>query len=303
MKRILLSLFVVSLFVNANAQMDGFFPQFGQESQWKVNDKFELVFTGAVDPAPVAAVATTFEGLVSDGIGGNDFTGLNLKFDAYLDAAGGNTTVLLSSNGTWGGKGIVVELSIWLIQVATNFTYDGTQVMVSSDVPAYQGIAKGNAYNAFEINVDAAGVMTFKINGYTCPTTYGASVNVLKATSPAERTAWFTTKLNGFKIKNIVASKGTTVNKYFYDPEATSVSKVSDVKVSVFPNPTKANVVVNSNFVGKKYEIKNILGQRIQQGLINSANQQISLEKLSAGNYMLVIDGENGKITRSIIKQ
>lgn len=301
MKKIFLSIAVMSLFGSLNAQIDGFFPQYGQDAQWKVNDKFELVFTGDYKPAPAAAVATTFEGLVSDGIGGNDFTGINLKFDAFLDATGSNTTVLLSSDGIWGGSGMVVELSIWLIQVATNFTYDGTHKMVSSDVATYQSTAIAGAYNAFEINVDASGIMSFKINNYTCPLTYTAPLTVLKASLPAERYAWFSTKLNGFKMKNLVVTKGTTTNKYFNDPEA-ALSKVNDVKVSIYPNPAKANIYVKSDLIGKKYEIKNMLGQRVQEGIINNANQLISIEKQKSGNYLLVIDSENGKIVKSIIK-
>lgn len=304
MKKLFLSIAVMSLFGSLNAQIDGFFPQFGQDAQWTVNDNFELVFSGAVTPAPAAAIATTFEGLVSDGIGGNDFTGLTITFDGIILDQPTSTKIFLAFNGIWGEKAVNLEFNQYLCQAGTNYAFDSdiTVRAMVTNFGAYQAAVIKNGYNKFEINVSASGLISCKLNGFVCDKPYQAALSALKPTENSTFYVLFGNDITGFKMKNLVATKGTTTNKYFYDPEA-ALSNVNDVKVNVYPNPTKANISVKSELTGKKYEIKNMLGQRLQEGIINNANQLISLENQKSGNYLLVIDSENGKIVRSIIKQ
>ena len=102
-------------------------------------------------------------------------------------------------------------------------------------------------------------------------------------------------------MKNLVATKGTITNKYFSDPAA-GINKTEQANLSVFPNPSKGSFTLNSELIGKKYEITNILGQQIQKGIVESSSQKIDLNNQQAGNYLLIIDGNQGKVVRSIIK-
>jgi len=304
MKKLFLSIAVMSLFGSLNAQIDGFVPLFGQDAQWTVNENFELVFSGAVTPAPAAAIGTTFEGLVSDGIGGNDFTGLTITFDGIILDAATSTKVFLAYNGTWGEKAVNLEFNQWLCQAGTNYAFDPdiTVRAMVTNFAGYQAAIKKNEYNKIEINVSATGLISCKVNDFVCDKPYQAELSALKPTETNTFYVVFGNDITGFKMKNLVATKGTTTNRYFYDPEA-AISKVNDVKVSVYPNPAKATIYVKSELIGKKFEIKNILGQRVQEGIIDNANQLISIENQKSGNYLLVIDSENGKVVRSIIKQ
>jgi len=293
MKKLLLSFFVASLFVTASAQIDGFIPQFGQDAQWTVNDKFELEFAGAVTPAPAAAIATTFEGLVSDGIGGNDFTGLDISFDGLIIDAGTSTKVFLAYNGTWGEKAVNLEFNQWLCQAGTDYVFDTdiTKRAMVTNFGTYQAAVKKNDYNKIEINVSATGLISCKLNGYVCDKPYQADLTSLKPTATSTFYVLFGNDITGFKMKNLVATKGTTTNKYFYDPEA-GVKQVNESSVSMIPTTTKGNFTLINNFVGKNYFITNTLGQQIQSGTIRSNQQNIDLSASNAGTYMLVVKGE-----------
>lgn len=294
MKKITL-LLVSLLFVMAtSAQIDGFFPQFGQDAQWSVNEQFELVFTGTIAPAPAAAIATTFEGLVSDGIGGNDFTGLNMKFDAYIFDQPVNTSFFVAYNGNWSateGLGVNLDFSQWLCQAAINFQYGAAQWMVPNPPSDYQAAVKKNAYNSFEIDINATGVIQCKLNGYVCAPSYTAPLSVLKPTSPATFYMLFACGYTGWKMKNLVVTKGGVTNKYFSDPAA-GVKNISETTISVRPTASNGIFNLTSKFTGKEYTITNALGQEIQKGFINSNNQQINLSSVNAGTYMLVVKGE-----------
>lgn len=210
--RFMITLLVIGSFTVTQAWATfptDFYPQAGQTAEWTTNSSNELCFNGSQPGFGPATVATTFGGLVS-----NDYTGLKLKFDAIISAGGENTTVVLSSNAVWGGKGIVIVMNRYQIQGIKNYAYPGTQM--STDVLTYQNsIIKPGQYNSFIIDVSATGVTTITVNGYVCPTSYNADVSVLQAATPVPRVAYFCAEFTGFKLKNLKVEKATVAKQYF----------------------------------------------------------------------------------------
>lgn len=203
---VIISFLATKSFATLPADM---WPQSGQNTQWTVNSSNELCFNGSQPGFGPATVATTFGGLVS-----NDFTGLTIKFDAIVSNGGENTTVVLSSNGTWGDKGIVIDISRYQIQCANNYTYPGT--VLTSNATTYQNtVIQPGLYNSFIINVNTTGVITVNVNGYACPTSYNASLTVLQAPAPVPRFAYFCSAFTGFKMKNLKVQKATNSKQYF----------------------------------------------------------------------------------------
>ena len=286
--------------------IDGFFPQFGQDAQWIVDPVTnELTYSGVFAPAPNASIATTFDGLVSDGAGNSDFTGLKLKFDAFIPS-NSNLTIVLGYNSEWSGatgKGVFIEMNKWLTQGTKNFTY-GTGGLPKWFVPNppsdYQAVIKSDAYNTITINVDATGTVSVTVNGYVCPETYAAGVDELKAAIPSTLYALFAYGETSFKMKNLTATKGGVTNTYFSAPSAVKENKQNNM--SVYPNPGKGVFTVTNEAVGQKYHINNILGQQVKTGLIISNKQLLDLTDEKAGTYMMVIDGVNGKTVKQIVK-
>lgn len=299
MKKISLSVLVLSLVMTVNAQVDGFFPQFGQDAQWSVNEQFELVFTGAVAPAPAAAIGTTFEGLVSDGIGNNDFTGLNIKFDGIILDAGTSTKVFLAYEGTWGGNTVILEFNQWLCQAALNY---GGYTHMLDNYPDYQAAVVKDGYNAIEINVDAAGLIQCKVNNYVCNIPYQAPIESLKPNAISTYYALFANDIAGFKMKNLVVTKGDVTNKYFYDPFAVGVDQVSQENIRVYPNPFQDVVQVSGATIGAAFKVVDITGKTVQSGILDK-HQSVNLSGANSGIYMVVITDSNDKTVRRIIKK
>lgn len=300
MKKFTFLVLAIAFCFTAKAQVDGFFPQFGQDAQWVVNDQFELVFVGAVAPAPAAAIATTFEGLVSDGIGGNDFTGLKIKFDGIIFDAATSTKIFLGYDGIWGSKAVILEFNQWLCQATLDYSYNPVPWLISNPGD-YQPIVKKNDYNAFEINVDATGLISCKLNGFVCDVPFQAPLASLKPTAPSTFYALFGNDIAGFKMKNLVVTKGGVTNKYFSDP-ASGISVTSQSDLSVYPNPGNGNYTISNVAVGKSFKVMNILGQPVIEGKINSNNHKLDLTAQQKGIYFVTVDDASGKLIRKVIK-
>jgi len=201
-------LFQTLLSLNASAAFPtDFWPQFAQNAEWTVTNSNELSFVG--NPGNSAMVATTFGNL-----GVPPFSGVRLSYDAYVSSNGAkNLIVILGSNAGFPGTGIMINTNIYLIQALKNFDY-GAAVMLSSNTSYYQNTAViPGAYNAFIIDVSATGLITVTINGYQCPTTYQADVNVLNASGTF---AAFCPGFSPFLLKNLTITKGVSEKKYFY---------------------------------------------------------------------------------------
>ncbi len=295
MKKITFLLVCLTIFTSTRAQIgDVFFPQFGQDAQWSVNDQFELEFTGTIAPAPLAGICTTFEDLVSDGIGNNDFTGLNMKFDAYIFDQPTNTTFIVGWNGLWSateGLGLNLDFNQWLAQATTNYHYSAAHWVVPNPPTDYQAAVKKNTYNTFEIDIDASGVVRSKLNGYVCEPTYTAPMSVLKPTALSKFYVFFGCGYTGWKMKNFVVRKGDVTNVYFTDP-GTGLSDNEQVTATLIPTSGKGVFNLESIHTGKEYSIVNTLGQQVQKGLITSNKQIINLTDVNSGTYMLIIPGE-----------
>lgn len=300
MKKITSLFFALSIVLTMSAQIDGFFPQFGQDAQWTVNNNFELVFAGTVAPAPAAAIATTAEGLLSDGIGKNDFSGVKVSFDGYIIDAGTSTKLIFASDGTWGGKGIVLEFNQWLCQALPNFDYGKAKWMVPNPPTDYQNAVVKNGYNKFVIDISATGLFSCKLNNYVC-LTYQADLAILKPTALSTFFLTFANDVTGYRMKNLVITKGEFTNKYFYDPEA-GIDNVGQNKTSIYPNPSKGLITLVNESVGSNYTITNMVGQKVQSGIVNNQHQNLNLTSLSTGNYFVIIEGKNGKIVKPIVR-
>ena len=76
-------------------------------------------------------------------------------------------------------------------------------------------------------------------------------------------------------------------------------------KVSIYPNPVKDLVYINSKDVVEKYEIIDVTGRLITSGVPQKENQvsSVSTEKLTAGLYILKLHTTKGIVTKKIIKK
>lgn len=304
MKKITFSILALSFIMTASAQMEAFFPQFGDDAKWSVNENFELVFAGKSEAAPTGAIATTFEGLVSDGNGFNDFTGLNMEFDAYIFNQPTNTTLVVAWNGEWSattGLGVNLDYNQWLCQAAKNYDYANVKWMVPNPPTDYQAAVIYDNYNHFIIDIDATGKIITTLNGYVCSVPFEAGTEILQPTALSTFTVVFVNNIAGWKMKNLVVKKGGETYKYFSDPEA-ALKNTNQANFDVYPVPSKGNFTITSDAIGQKYEVTNILGQQIKSGIISSNKEILDLSSEQAGTYLLSVQDKNGKSVRQIVK-
>ncbi|MFZ4583292.1 MAG: hypothetical protein ACOYM7_11645, partial [Paludibacter sp.] len=182
-------------------------PQFGQNAEWTVSNSNELSFVG--NPGNSAMVATSFGNL-----GVPSFAGVRLTYDAYISANGAkNFIVILGSNAGFPGTGIMIVGNIYQMQALKNFDYNNAVKLSSNDSYFQNTAVIPGAYNSFIIDVSASGLITVTINGYQCPTTYQADINVLNA---AGSFATFCPGFSPFLLKNLTVTKGASTKKYFH---------------------------------------------------------------------------------------
>jgi hypothetical protein len=81
-------------------------------------------------------------------------------------------------------------------------------------------------------------------------------------------------------------------------------SKNSSTSFNIFPNPSSSKLFFEiENTIGQKinYQITNIEGKEILNGKVNASKSKtegIDIQRLNNGNYILVIEGNNSKISK-----
>src|SRR5690606_34504748 len=73
--------------------------------------------------------------------------------------------------------------------------------------------------------------------------------------------------------------------------------------LKIYPNPITGNTLnIQTETSGESlsYQISNLYGQILTQGILNST--QIDVNNLSSGAYILTLNGKTGKITKKFIK-
>ncbi|MBQ6753846.1 MAG: T9SS type A sorting domain-containing protein [Bacteroidales bacterium] len=74
--------------------------------------------------------------------------------------------------------------------------------------------------------------------------------------------------------------------------------------ISIFPNPTKNILNVESTVLIKEIELVNPLGQALfKNNAINSHNYQINLENYPTGTYLIKVLTNSGQTTKKVIKE
>ncbi len=106
-------------------------------------------------------------------------------------------------------------------------------------------------------------------------------------------------------------SNTTSSNNAFEDSfsvlnfKATDVLNATKFKINettVFPNPTSANLLLESNAAINRITLLNLLGQLIEVKELYQKSGNMDLSSFHAGTYLLVIENEYGTVTKKVIK-
>lgn len=90
-------------------------------------------------------------------------------------------------------------------------------------------------------------------------------------------------------IRKLLFSEGTNS---FVDNNSTNLN------ISVFPNPGKDNITINSNLQNVNFDIYNINGKTVKSGIISDKNQVENISDLDAGIYFIRVNNSNIKFIK-----
>jgi hypothetical protein len=147
----------------------------------------------------------------------------------------------------------------------------------------------GGAYST-AITSDRYG--NFYVGGQFSSTLYVAS-NVLNSTGG--ETDFFLAKYGTPNCTVPQKDSGTGIN---------NIAIVNNEDVKIYPNPTSGQLFIDGAVSGTLYRVYNILGQQVVIGTINNRKEEVNMEELRTGTYILQLTDKNGnRISRTVVKQ
>ena len=81
--------------------------------------------------------------------------------------------------------------------------------------------------------------------------------------------------------------------------EFDSVKELGANDISIYPNPASSEIIVNSTVVNSSFNILDLTGRIVLNGVINSTNQAVNIESLTTGTYVLSISDNVGTVSQS----
>ncbi|WP_298238969.1 T9SS type A sorting domain-containing protein [uncultured Algibacter sp.] len=258
----------------------------------------------------------------SEGTGVVSFTGDNTGFSGSFQVFSGN----IEANNTVPGG--------FLSETATRYQVSGTSTLSLNNADIMR--ANYNIFNdnVLTINVNAnqpsMGNIGFASGvSATASTSYnivlGASVAVGFANSSAKE--WgagkvnitgFTAnsvrfgtnangltqaQLNAISIDGILYSDNKlSTDGYLIKGKTLSTKKLDAFKFTMYPNPVKSELAINSKEPLSSVAVYNLLGKNVLQATNNL--ERISMSSLSTGIYVVKLEAKNGaSVTKRIVKQ
>ena len=93
-----------------------------------------------------------------------------------------------------------------------------------------------------------------------------------------------------------------------WDASPTSLSQLENANgLQIFPNPASddLNLIIDESYINSTYEVSNILGMKILEGILDSDREMIDVGNLKNGVYIIRLTDKNGNdlVSKKFIKQ
>lgn len=213
----------------------------------------------------------TVSNLVSDSWDGNNWVADYKSIYSY----NANNKVSMEESQTWDGNA-------WVIEYRTEYTYDANgNVVNQADFYFNEGVESGTNNQTYVFDT------TKLMSSFAHPFKDKTGIEYLFS-------------VNKFVNKIISEASNDYRLTYNYGEATAGVNDFSLVDFAVYPNPTKNNLTLDDHgFSIKNVELFNILGKKV----MTSTTNQLDLENLVNGIYLLKVNDEKGNIaTKRIVK-
>lgn len=201
----------------------------------------------------------------------------------------------------------------WDLDARELYSYDVNNNLVENQSEDWTGTAYVNDYK-IEYTYDANGNLILEkdfgfSNGvftsdYEISYIFDTSAMLSNFIHPFRDRTGFSalTGQNNQFVNKILSSSSSENDRttYNYNGATASVNEFDTINFSVYPNPTSSIVKIDdTSFTLKNVEAYNIIGKKV----FTSFKNEINLEELVNGVYVLKVQSKNGKIaTKRIIK-
>ncbi len=232
---------------------------------------------------------------------------LKITFDFYTGTSTGNSAPGVNvTNSAAGIVGLRYNSSTKLFTGQANLTNNSTNAtgffnitgISAVQYPANTWVTVGCTYDKVNgiITYTIGGVTsTLSINGYSVTKNLdGTQFNVISQPNTGN-TAATTSSIDNY----VVEAVNTTVLGV---TSAGQIENAVDV-VDIYPNPVSDFVTIKTVSKVKSVSIIDFSGKTISSKKAVSANNQVDVRNLAAGNYILNIETENGVQSKKFIKK
>jgi YD repeat-containing protein len=278
---------------NTNSDLILILDEYWNGSDWVNSYKVDLTYTNNR-----LSGGTSYEWSGTNWVVSDDTTKVTINYNA-------NGTISSFNSDAWDGIN-------WVSSDRTIFSYDGNNNLILHDGQTWNGTA-WISENKIEYSYDAKGNLIAKKESYL---ESGSFVTDYEQTATFNTAELMSSYIHPFKdktgidyltepngiVNKILSRSGGTSNRTTYNyGEATASNKdFNSLAFSVYPNPASSFVKVDdSSFSLKNMEIYNVVGQK----LLSTTKNQLNIENLVDGVYLLKIETESGKFaTKRIVK-
>lgn len=277
---------------NSNGDLIQFLDQEWNGSAWVNSYKFDLTY---VDNRVSSGLSYEWSG--TDWVFNDDASKITINYNA-------NGTISSFNSDAWDGVN-------WVTEGRTVFSYDGNNKIILQDGQTWNGSAWTSDYKSEYTYDNNGNVIEEKesylengsfVTGYEQTATFNTAELISSYIHPfKDKTGIdYLTEPNGIVNKILTSSSGSDRTTYNYGDATASNKDFNLSSFSVYPNPTRSTLKIDdSNFSLKNVAVFNIIGKQV----LTSLKNEINLEKLVNGVYVLKVTSKNGSIvTKRIVK-
>lgn len=228
---------------------------------------------------------------------------LNLQYNGSLASLDVTNNTALTFLNTWlaplGSLNLTQNTALETLNCMSN---NLTELDVSQNIALTSIDVRGNQLTDLDLSSNV------NLYGIFCSSNALQTLNVKNGNNSNVTNGNFTAALNSLTcitVDNVAYSDANWFNidvgVVFSTNCSLGIEEFNEDTVSIFPNPTKDKINVNLQIYAT-YSLTNLYGQGIRNGNFVTGTNELNIQSLSSGLYLLNLETPDGNVTKKIIK-
>ena len=226
-------------------------------------------------------------------VNGTALSGTTSSAYTYIPSDGDSVSCILTSSSECVGNPTATSNTIHLV-VTPSFT---PTITITSSATALVG-------SMVTVNATVAGAgSSYNINWYNNSVLFNTTTAPVVTYTKAAGTDHITATVIPSPIGTFPSCYDSTTSSAFTISATVGVNAIAIPSLHIYPNPADAMLNIDNVRIQAGYRLLSIVGSVLQQGTLQPGNNNISIQALSPGIYMLeVISSEGEKAITKIVK-